>query len=120
MPKVQVYLKHGVIDEIKGLVAEDVEAGANPAEVSFSSKAAMLLELGLRVHNLRRSERVGSGHDDYDRVLMSAALEAKYLTQFLAKTLAEMNNSDITATKERVKANVQEDMEPFFQEVDDE
>ncbi|EHI50016.1 relaxosome protein TraM, partial [Aeromonas salmonicida] len=73
---------NAVIDEIKGLVEEDIQAGAHPDEVSFSSKTSMLLELGLRVYNLRRSEHAGSGHDEFDRMLLSGVLEAKYLTQF--------------------------------------
>lgn len=32
MPRVQIYLKHNAIDEIHGLVEEDIQAGANPAE----------------------------------------------------------------------------------------
>lgn len=115
MPKVNVYLKTPMINEIKSLVEEDVQAGANPAEVSFSSKASMLLELGLRVYNLRRSEHSSNGRDEFDRVLMEAVLESKYYTQFVTKTLAELKGGvDTTAVKEKVKRNVNEDMEPFF------
>ena len=120
MAKVTVYLKNAVIDEIKGLVEEDIQAGAHPDEVSFSSKTSMLLELGLRVYNLRRSEHAGSGHDEFDRMLLSGVLEAKYLTQFLTKTLGEANGIDVAAIKEKVKGPIKNDMEQFFPSTDDE
>lgn len=120
MPRVQIYLKHNCIEEIHGLVEEDIQAGANPAEVSFSSKACMLLELGLRVYNLRRSEQAGSGHDEFDRMLLAAALEAKYLTQNLTRIVGEANGIDVAALKERVKGTIKSDMEHFFPSTDDE
>lgn len=118
--KVTVYLKNPVIDEIKGLVEEDIQAGAHPEEVSFSSKTSMLLELGLRVYNLRRSEHAGSGRDEFDKLMITSILEAKYLSQFMTKTLSEMNSIDVAAVKERVKRNINNDIEQFFPDVDQE
>lgn len=118
MAKVTVYLKNAVIDEIKGLVEEDVQAGAHPEEVSFSSKTSMLLELGLRVYNLRRSEHAGSGRDEFDKLMIMGILEAKYLSQFMTKTLSEMNSIDVAAVKDKVKRNIQNDIEQFFPDVD--
>lgn len=120
MPKVTVYLKNPVIDEIKGLVEDDIQAGAHPEEVSFSSKTSMLLELGLRVYKIRQSEQVVSGRDDFDRVMMDAALEAKYLTQNLMRIIGEKNGINLPDLKSRVKRSIRHDMEPFFPEVNDE
>lgn len=120
MPKVNVYMKTAMTDEIRVLVEEDIQAGANPAEVSFSSKACMLLELGLRVYKLQRSENATGGHDDFDKVMMAGVLEAKYLTQFLTKTLGQMNNIDVEEVKGKVKALIKHDMEPFFFEPNEE
>lgn len=115
MPKVQVYLKHAVIDEIKSLVAEDIQAGAHPEEVSFSSKAATLLELGLRVHNLRRSEHAGAGRDDYDKALFQNSLESKILCQFIMKSIAEKDGVDVKTIREKVDRAIEKGLEPFFQ-----
>ena len=120
MAKVTVYLKNAVIDEIKGLVEEDIQAGAHPEEVSFSSKTSMLLELGLRVYNLRRSEHAGNGRDEFEKLMITGVLEAKYLSQFMAKTLSEMNGVDVSAIKEKVKRTIQNDIEPFFPDLSDE
>lgn len=119
MPKVNVYMKTSMTDEIRALVEEDIQAGANPSEVSFSGKACMLLELGLRVYNLRRSEHAGSSHDEFDRVIMSGVLEAKYLTQFLTKTLSEKNGINVAEIKEKVKGKIKKDMDQFFPSNDD-
>lgn len=119
MPKVNVYMKTAMTEEIRALVEEDIQAGANPSEVSFSSKACMLLELGLRVYNLRRSEHAGSSHDEFDRMLMSGVLEAKYLTQFLTKTLGEKNGINVAEIKEKVKGTIKKDMEKFFPSTDE-
>ena len=117
MPRVKVYLKHNCIDEIHGLVEEDIQAGANPAEVSFSSKACMLLELGLRVYNLRKSERVGGGHDDFDRLLLQSSLESMFLSQHL---VAKLGNIDKESLRASIDRKVAEKMEPFFPVTDDE
>jgi cell division protein FtsX len=119
MPKVTVYLKNTVIDEIKSLVEEDIQAGAHPEEVSFSSKTSMLLELGLRVYNLRRSEHVSGGRDDFEKLLITAALEAKYLTQHLTKTISELHGVDVSAVKEKVKKTIEADIEPFFPNIEE-
>ncbi|MCX6210847.1 MAG: relaxosome protein TraM, partial [Bacteroidetes bacterium] len=120
MPRVQVYLKHNCIDEIHELVEEDIQAGANPAEVSFSSKACMLLELGLRVYNLRRSEHAGSGHDDFDRVLLQTCLESMFLSQHLTAKLGNMKKKKKELLRVSIDRKVAEKMEPFFPATDDE
>lgn len=120
MPKVNVYMKTAMTEEIRALVEEDIQAGANASEVSFSSKACMLLELGLRVYRLQRSEKAGSGHDEFDRMLMSSALEACYLAQFLTKTLGESNGINVAEIREKVKSTIKKDMEQFFPSTDDE
>ena len=111
MPRVQVYLKHNCIDEIHELVEEDIQAGANPAEVSFSSKACMLLELGLRVYNLRRSEHAGSGHDDFDRVLLQTCLESMFLSQHLTAKLGNMEKGEKELLRVSIDRKVAEKME---------
>ena len=120
MPRVQVYLKHNCIEEIHGLVEEDIQAGANPAEVSFSSKACMLLELGLRVYNLRKSERAGSGHDDFDRLLLESSLEAMFLSQHLTARLGNMDKAEKESLRASIDRKIAEKMEPFFPTADDE
>ncbi|ARW85440.1 conjugal transfer relaxosome DNA-binding protein TraM [Aeromonas salmonicida] len=120
MPKVTVYLKNTVIDEIKGLVEEDIQAGAHPEEVSFSSKTSMLLELGLRVYNLRRSEHAGNGRDEFDRLLLHSSLESMFLSQHLAAKLVNMEKIEKDALRMSIDRKVAEKMEPFFPATDDE
>lgn len=120
MPRVQVYLKHNCINKIHELVQEDIQAGANPAEVSFSSKACMLLELGLRVSNLQRSEHAGSGHDDFDRVLLQTCLESMFLNQHLTAKLGNMEKGEKDLLRASIDRKVAEKMAPFFPAADDE
>lgn len=120
MPRVQVYLKHNCIEEIHGLVEEDIQAGANPAEVSFSSKACMLLELGLRVYNLRRSEHTSTGHDDFDRLLLQSCLESMFLSQHLTAKFGNMDKAEKESLRASIDRKVAEKMEPFFPVTDDE
>ena len=52
--------------------------------------------------------------------MITGVLEAKYLSQFMAKTLSEMNGVDVAAIKEKVKKNYSKnDIEPFFPDVSD-
>lgn len=118
MPKVNVYMKNNMVEEIKKLVDDEIESGANPTEISFSSKACMLLELGLRVYKIRQSEQVDSGYDEFDRVMMDSVLEAKYLTQNLMRIIGEKNGINLPDLKARVKNSIRHDMEPFFHEED--
>ena len=84
MPKVNVYMKTSMTDEIRALV-----------------------------------EHAGSSHDEFDRMLMSGVLEAKYLTQFLTKTLGEKNGINVAEIKEKVKGTIKKDMEQFFPSTDE-
>lgn len=108
------------MEEIKKLVDDEINAGANPTEVSFSSKACMLLELGLRVYKIRQSEQVGSGRDEFDQIMFESVLETMYLAQHLTKTIAGMNNTGTAEIKATVKGLVKNKAAKFFPEMDGE
>lgn len=108
------------MEEIKKLVDDEINAGANPTEVSFSSKACMLLELGLRVYKIRQSEQVDSGRDDFDKLLLKASLESMFFSQFLAAKLGNMEKSEKDSLRASIDRKVAKEMEPFFPAMDDE
>lgn len=120
MPRLVTYVKNNVIEEISKLVEDDINAGANPAEVSISSKSGMLLELGLRVYKIRQSEQVGSGRDEFDQIMFESVLETMYLAQHLTKTIAGMNNTGTAEIKATVKGLVKNKAAKFFPEMDGE
>ena len=61
----------------------------------------MLLELGLGFITFVALNMPVTGVTNLKKLMITGVLEAKYLSQFMAKTLSEMNGVDVAAIKRK-------------------
>ena len=58
MAKIQVYVNDHVSEKINAIAVQRRAEGAKEKDVSYSSIASMLLELGLRVYEAHGTKRI--------------------------------------------------------------
>ena len=79
MAKIQVYVNDNVAEKINAIAVQRRAEGAKEKDISYSSIASMLLELGLRVYEAQM-ERKESGFNQM--AFNKALLESVIKTQF--------------------------------------
>lgn len=79
MAKIQVYVNDNVSEKINAIAVQRRAEGAKDKDISYSSIASMLLELGLRVYEAQL-ERKESGFNQM--AFNKALLESVIKTQF--------------------------------------
>ncbi|EMP4206006.1 relaxosome protein TraM [Klebsiella variicola] len=79
MAKIQVYVNDNVAEKINAIAVQRRTEGAKEKDISYSSIASMLLELGLRVYEAQM-ERKESGFNQM--AFNRALLESMVKTQF--------------------------------------
>lgn len=79
MAKIQVYVNDNVAEKINAIAVQRRAEGAKEKDISYSSIASMLLELGLRVYEVQM-ERKESGFNQM--AFNRALLESMVKTQF--------------------------------------
>lgn len=80
MAKIQVYVNDNVAEKINAIAVQRRAEGAKEKDISYSSIASMLLELGLRVYEAQM-ERKESGFNQM--AFNRALLESMVKTQFI-------------------------------------
>lgn len=127
MARVQAYASDEVAEKIYAIVEKRRAEGAKDKDVSFSSVASMLLELGLRVYEAQM-ERKESGFNqtEFNKVLLENAIKTQFT---ISKVLAMASLSPHVKDDERfdfksMVMNIREDakevVERFFPDTDDE
>ena len=86
MARVQAYPSDEVVDKINAIVEKRRAEGAKEKDISFSSVATMLLELGLRVYEAQM-ERKESGFNqkEFNKVLLENVMKTQFT---ISKVLA--------------------------------
>lgn len=86
MARVQAYASDEVAEKIQMIVEKRKAEGAKEKDVSFSSVASMLLELGLRVYEaqMQRKES-GFNQTEFNKVLLENVLKTQFA---ISKVLA--------------------------------
>lgn len=124
---VQAYASDEVAEKINAIVEKRKAEGAKDKDVSFSSVASMLLELGLRVYEAQM-ERKESGFNqaEFNKMLLENVIK----TQFsISKVLAMESLSPHIQGDERfdfksmvmnIRDDAKEVVERFFPDTDDE
>ncbi|HFZ0585842.1 TPA: conjugal transfer relaxosome DNA-binding protein TraM [Klebsiella aerogenes] len=86
MARVQAYPSDEVVDQINAIVEKRRAEGAKEKDISFSSVATMLLELGLRVYEAQM-ERKESGFNqtEFNKVLLENVMKTQFT---ISKVLA--------------------------------
>lgn len=127
MARVQAYASDEVAEKINAIVEKRKAEGAKDKDVSFSSVASMLLELGLRVYEAQM-ERKESGFNqaEFNKMLLENVIK----TQFsISKVLAMESLSPHIQGDERfdfksmvmnIRDDAKEVVERFFPDADDE
>ncbi|MEZ2578091.1 conjugal transfer relaxosome DNA-binding protein TraM [Buttiauxella ferragutiae] len=89
MAKLQVYASDEVVEKINAIIEKRRAEGAKEKDVSFSSVASMLVELGLRVYEAQM-ERKESGFNQmlFNKTLLENTLK----TQLIASKLLGMTS----------------------------
>ncbi|HCW3444123.1 TPA: relaxosome protein TraM, partial [Klebsiella pneumoniae] len=79
MARVQAYASDEVAEKINAIVEKRRAEGAKEKDVSFSSVASMLLELGLRVYEAQM-ERKDSGFNqtEFNKILLENVMKTQF------------------------------------------
>lgn len=89
MAKLQLYISDEVSAKITAIVEKRRSEGAKDRDVSFSSVAAMLVELGLRVYDAQMEKKETA----FNQMLFNkTVLENVLKTQFIASKLLGMTS----------------------------
>ncbi|WP_336185842.1 conjugal transfer relaxosome DNA-binding protein TraM [Klebsiella grimontii] len=126
MARVQAYASDEVADKINAIVERRRAEGAKDKDVSFSSVASMLIELGLRVYEAQM-ERKESGFNqtEFNKILLENVLKTQFA---ISKVLAIESLSPHVENDERfdfksmvmnIRDDAKEVVSKFFVESDD-
>lgn len=78
MARVQIYVNNEVAEKINAIAVRRRAEGAREKDVSSSSIAAMLLELGLRVYEAQMERKESSfNQTEYNRILLENVLKTQ-------------------------------------------
>lgn len=127
MARVQAYPSDEVVDKINAIVEKRRAEGAKEKDISFSSVATMLLELGLRVYEAQM-ERKESGFNqtEYNKVLLENVMKTQFT---ISKVLAMDSLSphikaddrfDFKSMVMNIRDDAREVVERFFPSQDEE
>ena len=126
MARVQAYASDEVAEKIQMIVDKRKAEGAKEKDVSFSSVASMLLELGLRVYEaqMQRKES-GFNQTEFNKVLLENVIKTQFA---ISKILAMDSLSPHIKGDERfdfksmvlnIKDDAKEVVDRFFPEQDE-
>ncbi|WP_410789530.1 conjugal transfer relaxosome DNA-binding protein TraM [Klebsiella aerogenes] len=127
MARVQAYPSDEVVDKINAIVEKRRAEGAKEKDISFSSVATMLLELGLRVYEAQM-ERKESGFNqtEFNKVLLENVIKTQFtISKVLAMdSLSPHINGDDRFDFKSMVMNIRDDarevVERFFPSQDEE
>ena len=127
MAGVQAYPSDEVVDKINAIVEKRRAEGAKEKDISFSSVATMLLELGLRVYEAQM-ERKESGFNqkEFNKVLLENVMKTQFtISKVLAMdSLSPHINGDDRFDFKSMVMNIRDDarevVERFFPSQDEE
>ena len=127
MARVQAHPSDEVVDKINAIVEKRRAEGAKEKDISFSSVATMLLELGLRVYEAQM-ERKESGFNqkEFNKVLLENVMKTQFT---ISKVLAMDSLSphikgddrfDFKSMVMNIRDDAREVVERFFPSQDEE
>ena len=127
MARVQAYASDEVAEKINAIVEKRKAEGAKDKDVSFSSVASMLLELGLRVYEAQM-ERKESGFNqaEFNKMLLENVIKTQFsISKVLAMESLSPNiqgdeRFDFKSMVMNIRDDAKEVVERFFPDTDDE
>lgn len=126
MGRVQAYASDELVEKINAIVEKRRAEGAKDKDVSFSSVASMLLELGLRVYEAQM-ERKESGFNqaEFNKIMLENVIKTQFtISKILAmESLSPHIENDERFDFKSMVINIREDakevVERFFPDMDD-
>ena len=130
MAKIQVYVNDNVAEKINAIAVQRRAEGAKEKDISYSSIASMLLELGLRVYEAQM-ERKESGFNQmaFNRALLESMVKTQFTVnkvlgiECLSPNVNGNRRWEWSGLIENIRDDVSAVMEKFFpneSEIEDE
>ena len=127
MAKIQVYVNDHVSEKINAIAVQRRTEGAKETDVSYSSIASMLLELGLRVYEAQMERKESAFNQaEFNKLLLECVVKtqstvAKILgIESLSPHVSGNPKFEYANMVEDIREKVSVEMERFFPKNDDE
>ena len=127
MAKIQVYVNDHVSGKINAIAVQRRAEGAKEKDVSYSSIASMLLELGLRVYEAQMERKESAFNQaEFNKLLLECVVKtqstvAKILgIESLSPHVSGNPKFEYANMVEDIREKVSVEMERFFPKNDDE
>jgi hypothetical protein len=127
MAKIQVYVNDNVAEKINAIAVQRRAEGAKEKDISYSSIASMLLELGLRVYEAQM-ERKESGFNQmaFNRALLESMVKTQFTVnkvlgiECLSPHVKDDPRWQWKGMVQNIQDDVQEVMHTFFPDAQEE
>lgn len=123
MARVQVYVSDEVSDKIRVIAEKRRAEGARDKDVSFSSIASMLVELGLRVYEAQMERKESSFNQAlYNKTILENVMKTQFIVskllamESLSPHLAGNGKFDFRDMVTCIREDVQQIVGKFFPE----
>lgn len=127
MAKIQVYVNENVSEKINAIAAQRRAEGAKEKDVSYSSIASMLLELGLRVYEAQMERKASAFNQaEFNKVILECVVKtqstvAKILgIESLSPHVSGNPKFEYANMVEDIREKVSSEVERFFPKNDEE
>ncbi|EBU1223476.1 relaxosome protein TraM [Salmonella enterica subsp. enterica serovar Java] len=121
MARIQVYVSDEVVGKINAIMDKRRSEGAKNKDISISNISLMLLELGLRVHEVQMERKAsGFNQEEFNKTLLENVLKtqmaiAKILgISSLSPHVKGIDKFDYGNMVEIIKRNVNEELDRIF------
>lgn len=127
MAKIQVYVNDNVSEKINAIAVQRRAEGAKEKDISYSSIASMLLELGLRVYEaqLERKE-TGFNQMAFNKALLESVIKTQFSVNkvmgigCLSPHVKDDPRWQWKSMVQNIQEDVQDVLQKFFPENDNE
>ncbi|EKK5468608.1 relaxosome protein TraM [Escherichia coli] len=127
MAKIQVYVNENVSEKINAIAMQRRAEGAKEKDVSYSSIASMLLELGLRVYEAQMERKESAFNQaEFNKVLLECVVKTQSTVarilgiESLSPHVAGNPKFEYANMVEDIRKKVSSEMERFFPKNDEE
>ncbi len=127
MAKIQVYVNENVSEKINAIAAQRRAEGAKEKDVSYSSIASMLLELGLRVYEAQMERKESAfNQTEFNKLLLECVVKTQSTVatilgiESLSPHVSGNPKFEYANMVEDIREKVSSEMERFFPKNDEE
>lgn len=122
MPKIQVYVNNAALEKINDIVEEKRQGGASVQDVSISSTASMLIELGIRVYCIQLERGQGGFNQaEFNRTMLEYMVKTNSISNELLKLAVKGNLTaeELQQMKLRIRDHAATEVERFYPSLED-